>query len=530
MTTATLRPNSTVGSTGTVSGAASAHAALSDDGDSSYVELDQGELVDCNLETVAMGSGAVTKSMQMQFRLRGGGGAKNARAYSAVKNSATALSSTTYQIASGDTTIRTVSAPASPVTLSQAEVDGIEAFIDNSAGDSPSTVDVMEFYAVLVYVTQPSVSVSAVSPDPYTASTTVPIEWANTLDSDGGAQTRYEIKVYTDAEYGDGGFDPDTTPVTVYETGVVTSASDGPVDIGPIPNGDTYRAYVRVAQTVNGALHWSNWDYDTFTMDVSTAEVDTITVAAVDASGYMTIQLDWDNTSEDWEYLEVQRSIDGGTTWTPIRWGDFVGYSSTRTIGGVTVVSNDGNIPGIDGLSQVTFRDYEVPNGASVTYRARAAWYSSGLPITGSWLESSSGSWSSTATWLKVPTDPSKNTTVRIGRTSPWQHSARVGLFPVIGRALPVAVSDVMPGASFELELLALDKSELEAVTTALDAMRVLLQIPPDAGTGAELDGSQHATVTSKAVSYLFGKRSAMRSIRVGLVETDAPGDATAGQ
>ena len=68
MTLSLLRPSATVSSTGTVVGA-SAHAALSDDSDATYVVLDPGEQVTVNLGDFALPAGAWLKSIRLSCRV-----------------------------------------------------------------------------------------------------------------------------------------------------------------------------------------------------------------------------------------------------------------------------------------------------------------------------------------------------------------------------------------------------------------------------------------------------------------------------
>ena len=80
--------------------------------------------------------------------------------------------------------------------------------------------------------------------------------WANTLDSDGGPQTKARVKVFSEAQFNAGGFDPATSTAT-YDSGVLSQATTSHVGSSLLDG--TYRAYPVVAQTVNGADHYSDW-------------------------------------------------------------------------------------------------------------------------------------------------------------------------------------------------------------------------------------------------------------------------------
>jgi hypothetical protein len=442
MTTTTLRPNGTVAA-GTVTGAANAHTALNDDSDSSYVAGNgaNGTLVE--MGTVAMGSGAVTKSARIRARAW----------HTSASGQITAASSPAGPSLAGTVStangILTFAGGYSPVGWSQASVDALRLQV--SAQPVSANVRFYELYLDLIYVTQPVTTVTAVSPDPYTATNIIPIAWSNTLDADGDGQTRYEVKVYTDAQYGAGGFDPDTSD-SYWESGEVVGSALT-VNTGALATGDTYRAYVRVAQTVNGASHWSAWAFDTFAVDVDTADVDTVTATGGDAGGRIQIDVTHDGASEAWELIEVQRSIDAGVTWTPVRFANYVDC---------TADANDFQV-----------FDYEVPNGTTALYRARATLLLSGLPVTGAWVQSTPAeSWSSTECWLKSPTDPSLNTTFCMSRRDVYAKRRRTGRFDIIGAAAPIVVSDVMSSHSGMLTI------ETYGTTDAAD-LRALLEDTP---------------------------------------------------
>lgn len=417
MSSTTLRPNATTSAPTSVTGAASAHAATSDDSDSSYFTVDDSNVPGVvGLGTTTLASGAITKQYRTRYRGRNTSADPNDLFAVEIITKSTATLGT--QSVTVDETVTTYTGGYVPVTLTQAQIDDLNLTVSSPDSDS---IRAYELYLDLVYVTQPSTTVTAVSPDPYTASTLVPIAWTNTLDSDGGPATRYEIKVFTDAQYGTGGFDPDTS-TPYYTTGEVVSSALT-ANVGPLENGDTYRAYVRVAQTVNGASHWSDWAYDEFTMNVTTSDVDTVTAAADNGNGAIDVTVAWDSASTGWEYMEVQRSIDGGATWADVRGATYVATTDS-------------------GATDFTVTDYEVPNGTSVLYRARATYLSSSLQITGAWVQSSSVSWTSTDTFLKDPNDPSLNMVVKLTSAPLESYPVRQGVFTPLGAVHPVVISD----------------------------------------------------------------------------------------
>lgn len=513
MTVAVLRPNADISSgAGHVNtGGASSDAVTDDDSDATYFDMDG--FCEMGFTTVSLPAASVVKQMRTRWRGRGlvGGASNIVNSLLRVPN----VGGSHETVVSSNDNLTTTTANYSgtyvtPLTLGasfdgefgQSQVDGIQVYFEDPTGDG---VRVMEAYVDVMYVAQPVTSVSAVTPDPYTASTIVPISWSNTLDSDGGGQTRYQIRVFTDAQYGAGGFDPDTS-TPYYDSGQVVSALTS-ANVGPLEDADTYRAYVRVAQTVNGAPHWSDWAYDQFTMDVVTADVDTVTAVADNATGSITVTVSWDSLTQGWEYIEVERRTVGGTEWHDVRRATYVATPDS-------------------GATDFEIVDYEAPNSESVEYRARATYLNTGLPVTGSWVTSSSVSWSSTDRWIKDPIDPTRNITIDFGAVIDQTRSARRGVFEVIGAEFPVVISDITPSPSIEFSIRCLTLADVDSVIGVLSTPRpLLLQTPNDRSFG-----SQYISVGQ------FTEKPAARKIvleptfiGVSAVVVDSPPDDTAG-
>jgi hypothetical protein len=109
-------------------------------------------------------------------------------------------------------------------------------------------------------VIRPAVTVAATVQD-----TNFPaVSWSTWLDPDGGPQTHYQVKIFTDAQYRAFGFSPGTSTPRDGSGGIVAS-SIASSWFGRVPlQEDAYRAYARVGQTVKGAIHWSPWGWSNF--------------------------------------------------------------------------------------------------------------------------------------------------------------------------------------------------------------------------------------------------------------------------
>lgn len=497
MTTTTLRPDSTiaVGSAYTGSGSGTLHGATSDNSDVTYIrEMNSTKL---GFTTTTLPAGAVTSTLTPR--------AKVSHGTVVVSGLFTAQLDTFTN--TGLTSLERTTAPR-PYAATQAQVDALQCTLQ-----APIDPRLYELYLDLVYVARPVTTVTAVSPDPYTASTIVPISWANTLDADGGAQTHRQIRVFTAAQYGAGGFDPATSDATFDSGEVVTGFLNG--GVGPLVSGTTYRAYVRVAQTVNGAKHWSAYAFDQFTVTVSTSDVSSVVATPVDADGKIGVVVTRSGGSTAWELVEIERTIDAGVTWSTVRFA--------------TLVDSTGN------ASTFSVDDYEVANGQTVKYRARATYYNSGLPITGAWVESSSVSWSGRQ-WLKDPVDPSLNIQMEAALWEPQSRNSRSGVFYPLGSSDAIVVSDKATAATGSLTLRAAGSDGMLALDRITENSRVLLvNMLPASATGPNRDGFQYVAPLSTSESWMTRHLrdkdgdTEIRLVTIPFVTTTAPPDPTAG-
>ena len=316
MATVTTRPNGTAFLGGAVvTGEMSAHAALADESDSSYVEI-SGAATILGVATPSVPAGAVVKGMALRLRtsekISGSAPRGNFILYPDYSYSQLFLSGTLLRVPGLPgypgtfTFIPSSPLPSSPiyVALTIGVVSGGANFL------------VFAAYVDTTYVAKPTLTVTAPT-GTLTDANTPTVTWTETLDSDGGPQTKYEVKVFSAAQYGAGGFDPSTSAAT-YTSGTL-SGSALSHDVTTALANATYRAYVRVGQTVNSTTHWSDWDYEGFVENVTPPDAPAITLTAQAADGRIKVDLDDAATSPSTDLFEVQVSRDGGTTWEAMR-------------------------------------------------------------------------------------------------------------------------------------------------------------------------------------------------------------------
>lgn len=437
MTVVTTRPNATVSSSGwTNTGGGSRHGATSDNSDSTYVTGASFDNVVLGCAEPTIPSGGLVKSVALRVRC------------SKVTESASldVVVTTDGESQDDNDVVTTVSwstpTTVTPMTLVRSTTpSAVEVRLFNVGGYS---VVVHEVYVDTTYVTKPVTSVSA--PTGTITTTNIPqAAWSNTLDADGGAQTAYEVKYFTAAQYGIGGFNPSSSPYTL-TSGVVASSATSYTPTTPLADA-TYRAYVRVAQTVNGSYHWSDWQYSGFTLSVALPAAPTISLYPDLTDAVMHISVTSQTGTATTDALEIQRSTDN-VTWAPVR-------LTTDTTGVVT------------GLSAYVY-DFEGGNSQACWYRARALHNYSGVYAASAWVTAGPRSWQSPGVWwLKSVQNPALNMPVTVHSQQEITRPARQGRFQPLGARRAIVVSDTQGPAQGTITF----RCDTDAQAAALDQL-----------------------------------------------------------
>lgn len=118
--------------------------------------------------------------------------------------------------------------------------------------------------------------VAVVSAPTTATSEDIKVIWASYLQDEeaGAVPASYHLRVFSQAQYTAGGFDPQTTVTDSYSSGIVGGGGTPEAPFNntawsheiPVLNPGTYRAYVRVAKLFNGVAWWSAWAYRQFTV------------------------------------------------------------------------------------------------------------------------------------------------------------------------------------------------------------------------------------------------------------------------
>lgn len=454
MTVITLRPSSTVDNDGVSFNGASAHATVNDNSDSTYLSaFGLGDSIRFALDDITVPAGAIVKAIAARLRCASGSTSSNDLSVYLTYGLGLIV---TRNITINWQTLTTITIPllADATAVSDSAIDGANLGIESPAGHAAQAL-IHEVYVDVTTVAKP-VTAPASPTGTITDTNLATVTWANTLDSDGGAQTQYQIRVFTSAQYGAGGFNPASSGA-LYDSGAFGAATSHAITT-PLADG-AYRAYVRVAQTVNGVTHWSDYAYTAFTIDVDLPALpDTPTLTVED--GRIKIHVEGNaGGAATTTHLEVQRSEDAAT-WEPVR-------LTTDTAGLIAGTSAD-------------VYDYEAPNGTLMTYRVRALHeISAGNLVASAWATTATAVWIDDAWWLKCPERPALNMMVYPAGRPTHQRPARQGVFQALGSSVTVIVADTRGAARGILKLQVDTAAEQAALDALLDSgLTLLLQAP----------------------------------------------------
>lgn len=441
MTIVRLAPTSTSVNTGAVTGAASAHAALADSSDSSYVTYEYGEVSVHGFADLSLPSGALPILAQLYAKTKAIG------IWSTVRMDT--VLSTGSRRADHNVLVSwhvpTEVAAAMFWGVTDSEVDGAGGAISNRT--MTGNLVAYELALQVLYYLKPTVTVTA--PTGTVDENQVTVTWDPIFDPQATSSPHhFVLKIFTAAQYGAGGFSPGSSS-PLFEAGGSTAVSSYTPENMALDDG-TYRAYVRVSAG-NTPDHWSSWAHSEFTVDAPNPGVPVLSLTAAPLTG--SIEIGLDDTAGDiaTNLFEVQRSEDAGVSWVNV-----------RTSTGDGRVTNAGT---------VAVHDFEAPNGREVRYRARA--FNAATPSFSQWVEDDVV-WSSEDWWLKHATRPSLNLKLRM-RTGPAdeQVQSNQGVFRPLSSSDPVVVSDVRGPKTGQIVILTESLAEREALEATLE-----LQVP----------------------------------------------------
>lgn len=448
MSLTTVRPSSTItNGTSTIGGGAgSRHAALSDDSDTTYVDVSGAfsAAMVLGFTPPSLTSGSVVKYVLLRVKAKATA-ATSASLGATLDAGGPAAGSS---VALGTTTL------TSGVLLAGGDASVLTVGLWRAGGTTGSNPRLYEAYLDVGYVVPPTLTVDAPT-GTLTDYNNPTVTWTATFDDLSTGQYAYDVRIFDATTAEAVGFDPETdTPVTrafrPESRGDAFFPNEPDYPLGNntswqsdrLPN-DDYYAYVRVANSVNGTIQWSDWESSAFTVDVSAPDAPAVVLTDQPSDLRVKVDVTPDNSPVATDGVLVQRSLDG-TTWETV---------TAETTG-----------------SPVSLYDYFAPSGVSVSYRAFG------------WNDTSSGrlysaptsaSITPTTPWRIVhPTDPTLSFAID-DRPNSWMRSvpsitkpARQSINQPLGRSEAVAVSDTRGADTGSITLLTnfAKLAELEAL------------------------------------------------------------------
>lgn len=501
MATQILRPNETIsGSTlyTITGGAATINAALADDLDATYVQKAGTGVASVVVGFGTYSIGAAERVRQVRLRARVAGATSASKANIYLGTTGAGVSSTygaAFSIVRGAQALSTVIGPWAGTTpdgspWTQAKIDALRIQFE----EYKNTTDRSLLYELFVDVditTKPTVSVSAPT-GTVTTTATPDVAWTYS-DTDGDGQTAYQIKVFTSAQYGAGGFDP-TLSTGAFDSGTVATGDTTATLTGFLNATGAHRAYVRVAKTINGSLFYSDWAYSSFTMSLTAPTTPTLTATWDETQGRTQVVVVGAAASGyDYQVFNIERSDDGGVTWAFIRNGEgyAVGASYTSTI-----------------------QDYEAPRGITVQYRARAAAYLGSNVAVSAYSSIDSEYITNDLTWwFKSVSTPALNFGgVKVLEGVGLTVEEDLGVFRTIGRSEPVVVSGTIGGQDGSYTAVANGTAEWAALYALATLQSTMLIQDPYAE-------QKYVRVTSRSWKQTGSTSSPRREITLGYVE-----------
>jgi hypothetical protein len=468
MAVTTVVPNATASGTTlfTVTGAASINAALSDGSDSSYI-MKTSSIVGSADAIVDFGTTTISSSQRVKrVRVRARcstpttSGKINIYLGSRLNNQNyfySGLAIRGINTSATDFTGPYFASAPNGQDWTQSAINGLRAKVTEYK-DTSDIGKTYELYIDVDVAAQPTVTVSAPT-GTVTTSAAPDVTWAY-ADTDNETQSYYQIKVFSAAQYGAGGFDAETSTAT-WDSGEIASSDQTGV-VGTLLLPATYRTYVRVAKSINGTPFWSTFAYSQFTISFTAPTVPTMVANWSDALGRASFTLTGAApTGYSSQYYQIQRSDDSGTTYSLVR-------NASEIIPNVSYVG--------------TAVDYEAPREIIANYRCRSVGVdSSSNEFPSAWGTVQLISITSDSTWwFKAITNPSLNKgSIRVLRNISITVEEPNAVFRPLGESRPIVVSGLIQGQDGSYSIKTINSTEWDNILPLLDYQGIILAQDP---------------------------------------------------
>jgi hypothetical protein len=503
MAVTTVLPNATAtgASLFTITGgSATIHAALSDASDSTFIKKAT-SVVGAAEVILDMGTTTISASQRVkQVRVRARCSTPNATGKlnvylgSRIDNANYFFSGLAIR---GTNSVATFVGPyynSAPngQSWTQASINGLRVKVEeyNNTTDVAST---FELFVDVDIASQPTVTVSAPT-GTITNSAAPDVTWAY-ADSDNEAQSFYQIKVFSAAQYGAGGFSPATSTAT-WDSGEIASSDQSGV-VGELLNAGTYRAYVRVAKSINGAPFWSDYAFSGFVLSYTAPTIPTMLVAWNATLGKASFTLTGASpTGYTSQYYDIHRSDDGGVVYDGLR-------NAERLIPNGSYIA--------------TAEDYEAPRGIVAYYRCRAVGVdSSSNEFPSAWgtvqqvLITNDETW-----WFKCVGNANLNRgSVRVLKQIDIQIQEPNTVFRPLGASRPIVVSGPIQGKDGGYNIKTVTEAEWDDIYPLITHQGTLLVQDP-------FGNQDYIRITDRKWTAETQSGNIYRDITLSFVEVD---------
>ncbi len=299
MPTYTLRPNANWNNASAfdiTGGSASVHAALADSSNATFIKRASTTVpafYEAEFGTTTLGATEQIEFVNLRATATIGTTGSIALALGVITDrngrevyySVPFTKANTLTITTLDTALKLTASPDGSAWTQTAIDNLVVKFSDNSilSGDR---AELIALFIDVVTTNQPTVTVNA--PTGTITTTTFPSVTWTYADTDGDPQSAYEVKIFEAAPYNGASFNASTSTPTI-TTGVVTSSNDGQTLEADLADNTTFRAYVRVAQLLNGSNYFSDFAFSEFTIDVDAPATPLISAFFDETSGAITL-------------------------------------------------------------------------------------------------------------------------------------------------------------------------------------------------------------------------------------------------
>lgn len=468
MAITTVRPNATASGSSlfTITGGSpSLDAALSDDSDSTYISKSSGvsgqasAILDFGTTTIS----ATQRVKRVRIRARvstpDNTGRVNVYLGSRADNQNYFHSALAVRGLNSITTFVGPWYTAAPngQDWSQTTINGLRGKL-TEYNDSTAVGRFYELYIDVDTVSQPTVTV--LNPTGTITTTSAPdVNWTYS-DPDNETQAFYQIKIFSAAQYGAGGFNPLTSAAT-WDSGEIASTDTSGV-VGELLNAGTYRAYVRAAKEVNGQPFWSAFAYSDFVEVFTPPTIPTMAVAWSSALGRASFTLTGAApTGYSSQYYEIHRSDNAGVLYDNIRNGERI-------------------IPNASYIG--TAVDYEANRGTIAYYRCRAVGIdANSIEFPSAWstvqqiLITNDQTW-----WFKAVDNPTINQgSVRVLASLDTNIDEPNTVFRPLGATRPIVVAGPLQGEDGIYQIKTLNETEWDNLLPLIQYQGTILVQDP---------------------------------------------------